>query len=118
MHGWLNIMLRITALCVLLVGALQANAACAGADLAPTPSMTSADMGHVHGSDMAGHPAMAGHPSGGAVCVQACLFGIIEPFAAPQPASFSTIAFLRPHEDVRPPSLQPDTAERPPKPQV
>jgi hypothetical protein len=118
MRGWPNFMLRIMALCVLLVGALQANAACAGADLAAAHTVTSAGMDRGHGIDMAGHDQMAGHPSGGAVCVQACLSWIIEPCAAPRPAGFSTTAFLRPHQDARPPSLQPDTAERPPKPRV
>lgn len=118
MHGWLNIMLRITALCLLLVGALQANAACVEADLAAAHSTASADMHRSHDTGIAAHHPPPLHPPGGALCVQACVFGIMEPFTAPPPARVSTLAFLRPSEEAPPPSLQPDTVERPPKPLV
>lgn len=118
MHGWLNVMLRITALCLLLVGTLQVNVACVGADLAAAHSMTSADIHRGHGTNSAAHHPTTLHPPGGALCMQACVFGIMEPFTAPPPTRALTFAFLRPSEEAPPLSLQPDTVERPPKPLV
>lgn len=118
MRGWLDIMVRIAAVCLLLIAGVQASAACAAADLAPRHSAASALMVQVQDMHMADHRPAAGHPAGGMVCMRGCISWIDEPIAAAQSMSFSKIAVLRPDDEAQPASLRPDMAERPPKPRV
>lgn len=118
MRSWLNIMVRIVAACMLLIGGVQAGTACAKANLAPVHHVASATMEHVQVGHMADLRPVVGHPSGGPACSQGCLFWFAEPFVAPQSVGVSTIAVLRPADAEQPASLWPDMAERPPKPLV
>lgn len=118
MRGWVNIMVRVLAVCLLLIAGVQAGAACAAPNPAPGHSMSHAPTAHSQNIHMGGHRPVAGHPAGSMLCMQGCLSWIDEPIVAEKNISFSKIAVLRPEDKTQPGSLQPDMAERPPKPLV
>lgn len=115
MRGWLDIMVRIAAVCLLLVAGVQASAACAAANPVPGLAMTSAAMAESHDMHRTEHRPVGGHVTGGMICMQGCLSWIDEPNAALQETGLSWIAVQRPDHEAQPASLRPEMAERPPK---